>query len=176
MTTTSLPAPSPTGPPSVGPASAGRPAARSAVARRAVAGAAILGTLPYLGLKAMWLTGNPVGTVDPTMLDSTSMRAFNGVTVGMDLCVILLAVALTAAWGRRLPAPAVLLPAWVATGFLLPIAISVLPGMAVTGVDGAGSDGLAGWVRPMVYGGFGWQGLFLLVAFALYATDHRSRA
>ncbi|MET0188954.1 MAG: hypothetical protein ABW212_08160 [Pseudonocardia sediminis] len=155
MTTTSLPLPSPT-------------TSRPPVVRRLVAGAAIAGTLPYLGLKAVWLSGHPVGVTDPAVMESTSMTVLNGVTVAMDLCVIALAVALTAAWGRRLPAAAVLLPGWVASGLLLPIAVSVLPATLLTGSGGAG-DGLAGWVRPLVYGGFAWQGAFLLVAFALYA-------
>lgn len=148
---------------------------RSPVAGRLVAGAAIGGTLPYLGLKVLWLTGHPVGTTDPSLLESTSMRAFNGVTAAMEACVIVLAIALTTGWGRRLPAVAVLLPGWVATGFLLPIAVSVLPATLVGGSAGPGS-GLAEWVRPMVYGGFAWQGTFLLAAFALYARARWSAA
>ncbi|RZT85242.1 hypothetical protein EV383_2106 [Pseudonocardia sediminis] len=160
MTTTSLPLPSPT-------------TSRLPVVRRLVAGAAIAGTLPYLGLKAVWLSGHPVGVIDPAVMESTSMTVLNGVTVAMDLCVIALAVALTAAWGRRLPAAAVLLPGWVASGLLLPIAVSVLPATLLTGSGGDG-DGLAGWVRPLVYGGFAWQGAFLLVAFAFYARQRWS--
>lgn len=165
MTTTSLPTLSP----------ATGPSTRTTAVHRIVAGAAIAGTLPYLGLKALWLTGHPVGVGDPAMLESASMAALNGVTVGMDLCVIVLAVALTAAWGRRLPAVAMLLPGWVATGFLLPIAVSVLPATLATG-SGATGDALAGWVRTLVYGGFAWQGVFLLVAFALYARRRWSAA
>lgn len=170
MTTTSPSRPSST-PASPPPA----PGTRATPVRRLVAAAAIAGTLPYLGLKTVWLSGRPVGIDDPAMLGSTSMTVLNGVTVAMDLCVIVLAVALTAGWGRRLPAVAVLLPAWTATGFLLPIAVSVLPATVLDGGGGSG-DGLAGWVRPLVYGGFAWQGAFLLVAFALYARARWSSA
>lgn len=159
------------------PAAASRPArvaSGPSTPRRIVGGAAIAGTLPYLGLKAAWLTGHPVGLEDLSMLSSTTMAAFNAATVAMDLGLIALAVALTSTRGRRLPALAVLLPGWVATGLLLPIAVSVLP---ATLVSGAGTgDGLAGWVRPMVYGGFAWQGLFLMTAFALYARDRWAAA
>ncbi|MDN5918132.1 MAG: hypothetical protein L0I76_24060, partial [Pseudonocardia sp.] len=124
-------------------------------------------------LKALWLTGHPVGVDDPSMLASTSMTVLNGVTVAMDLCVIGLALTLTAAWGRRLPAVVVLLPGWVATGFLLPIAVSVPPATLAAG-SGVTGDGLAGWVRQLVYGGFAWQGAFLLIAFALYARGRWS--
>jgi hypothetical protein len=134
---------------------------------------AAAGTVPYVGLKLAWLSGSTVGVVDPALLRDTSMTVLNGVTAVLDACVVVLALALTHRWGRRLPAVAVLLPAWVGTGLLLPAAISVVPAAVLAFTDdGTAVGGLAPWVRPMVYGGFAWQAVFLLIAFALYAR-HR---
>lgn len=137
--------------------------------------AAALGTLPYLLLKTFWLTGNPVGVTDPALVSSPSMHALNATTVVLDLAVVALAFTLASAWGRRLPAVAVLLPAWVATGLLVPIALTGLPAALVAVASGSGDAlGLATWVRPMVYGGFTWQAVFLLAAFAVYARERWS--
>ncbi len=144
---------------------------------RPLAVAATLGTLPYVILKAFWLTGHPVGVDDPGLLESTSMVALNAATVVMDLAVVALAFTLASAWGRRLPAVAVLLPAWVATGLLVPISLIGLPAAVVAAAAGSGDAmGLAAWVRPMVYGGFAWQAVFLLAAFAVHARERWSGA
>lgn len=144
---------------------------------RPLAVAASIGTLPYLTLKALWLTGNPVGLTDPALVSSPSMVAMNAVTVVLDLAVVALAFTLASAWGRRLPAVAVLLPAWVGTGLLVPIALVGLPAAAVAAAAGSGDAvGMAGWVRPMVYGGFTWQAVFLLAAFTVYARARWSAA
>ncbi len=105
------------------------------------------------------------------------MVALNAATAVLDLAVVALAFTLTSAWGRRLPAVAVLLPAWVATGLLGPIALTGLPAALVAAATGSGDAlGLADWVRPMVYGGFTWQAVFLLAAFAVYARSRWSVA
>jgi hypothetical protein len=142
--------------------------------RRSAGAAAIAGTVPYLTLKVLWLAGHPVGVRRPELLGQ--LQPLNAVTVVLDACVIGLALALMRPWGRRVPAWLVLLPAWVGTGFLLPMAAVVLPGtlLSVLGVGSGpngGADPLLPWVRPLVYGGFAWQGVFLAVAFVLYARD-----
>ncbi|MFC5993324.1 hypothetical protein ACFQE5_03745 [Pseudonocardia hispaniensis] len=146
--------------------------------RRVLGWAAIAGTVPYLALKALWLSGSTVGVRDPALLHDPSMVVLNVVTVAMDLAVIALALALAMRWGRRLPAVAILLPAWVGTGFLLPMVVAILPATllsALTSPPAATQDALLeGWVRPMVYGGFAWQGVFLLIAFVRYARDRWS--
>jgi hypothetical protein len=140
--------------------------ATSTRAERAVGWAAAAGTLPYLTLKAIWLSGNPVGVVDPAVMAGPAMGVLNGVTVLLALLVIALAFALTHPFGRRLPAWSLLLPMWVGTGLLLPVAISILPATLLLAAEGAGSpDFLEAWVRPLVYGGFAWQAIFLLGAF-----------
>ncbi|WP_051232480.1 hypothetical protein [Pseudonocardia asaccharolytica] len=146
--------------------------------RRALGWAAIAGTVPYLSLKTLWLTGSTVGVRDPALLHDRSIVVLNAVTVAMDLAVIALALALTQRWGRRVPGVAILLPTWVGTGFLLPMVAAILPATllsALTSPPVAAQDlPLEGWVRPMVYGGFAWQGVFLLLAFVLYARDRWS--
>ena len=137
-------------------------------ARRALGVAATAGTLPYLSLKIAWLTGNPVGIDDPALLRDDAWIAANTVTVLLALCVAGLAAVLGSRWALRAPAAAVLLPAWVGTGLLVPAAL-VAPLALLT--PAAPGGGVAGWVTPMGYGGFAWQGLFLLAAFALFARD-----
>lgn len=126
--------------------------------------AAVLGTLPYLLLKIAWLSGSTVGFTDTSLADDGSLYVLNVVTAGMDFVAILVALAFTHAWGRRVPAWLVLVPIWVGTGLLLPVTV-VLP-MAFTS---RGSPFLEPWVQPLVYSGFAWQGVTLLAAFALYA-------
>ncbi|MEV1293483.1 hypothetical protein [Pseudonocardia sp. NPDC049635] len=136
--------------------------------RRALGVAAAAGTLPYLFLKIAWLTGNPVGIDDPGLLQQDAWVAANTVTLLLALCVAGLAAVFGSRWARRAPAVVVLLPAWIATGLLVPAAV-VAPLALLT--PAAPGGGLAGWVTPMVYGGFAWQGFFLLAAFALFARD-----
>ncbi|GAB3507438.1 hypothetical protein [Amycolatopsis cihanbeyliensis] len=151
-------------------ASATRPAgARQGILRLLVGYAAILGTVPYLVLKISWVTGGTLGLTDPELVDTPTMYAANLFTGGMDAVAILLALAWTHSWGLRVPAPPLLFPIWVGTGFLAPIAIAG-PFIGTEFVLGAPTmDGLAGWVTPLVYGSFAWQGCTLLTAFVLYA-------
>lgn len=137
--------------------------------RRVLGGVAALATLPYVTMKLAWLTGNPVGVLDPRILEGAGMPVMNAITVLLDLCVVALAVALGSRAALRMPALPVLLPAWVATGLLVPIALVSLP--LTIAFPPAGDLGMAAWVRPMVYGGFTVQGACLLAAFASYARD-----
>jgi hypothetical protein len=137
--------------------------------RRALGWLASAGTLPYVLLKILWLAGSPVGTRDPAFLADPVIHTMNAVTLGMDLVVVALALALTHRWGARLPAWLVLLPMWVGTGFLVPMAVAIAPATVVTIATGAiGTGPLQPWVQPMVYGGFAWQGIFLCAAFVVH--------
>jgi hypothetical protein len=135
--------------------------------------AAVLGTLPYLSLKLAWLSGGTIGIADPSLAGDASMAVLNTVTIAMDLVGVAIALAFTHGWGQRLPAWLVLGPMWVGTGLLAPIAVT----MPVVGIgslfasDTAAATGgfLEPWVQPLVYTGFAWQGVTLILAFVLYA-------
>lgn len=144
--------------------------------RRALGWLTALGTLPYLTLKAMWLTGFTVGVPDPVFLTDPAIVAANAVTFVLDLTVVVLAFALTHSWGQRLPAWLVLLPVWVGTGFLVPMAVAILPATLLAPPVADGSAAFAPWVQPMVYGGFAWQGVFLGAAFVSYVRQRWSGA
>ncbi|MEC3982756.1 hypothetical protein [Amycolatopsis sp. H20-H5] len=137
--------------------------------------AAILGTFPYLTLKVSWLTGGTIGLLDPSFVDSPVLRGANLLTGGMDAVAILLAFALTYAWGRRIPAAVILFPAWIASGLLAPIVLTSPVIAADLFAPSKAGLPLADWVWAVVYGGFAWQGIALFTAFVLYARDRWSR-
>ncbi|WP_371604048.1 hypothetical protein OG345_31375 [Streptomyces sp. NBC_01220] len=141
---------------------------------------AIVSCLPYIVLKAAWISGSHVGIPDgSSLLDHrTTMAVANGASVLMDSAVVVIALLLTQAWGRRVPAWLLALPMWVATGLLLPIMtgyplqllVRLLGGRTVNKGD-VGRPFLDEWVFGVVYTGFIIQGLALGTLFALYATD-----
>ncbi|MET8542760.1 hypothetical protein ABZW03_19205, partial [Kitasatospora sp. NPDC004799] len=142
------------------------------VVRAGAAWTAVAATVPYLTLKALWLTGHPVGADDPAELDR--LWLVNLLTFGMDAIAVALALAFVRPWGRRAPAGLVAFPMWVATGLLGTILVALplyLLSVLVLGPEDGGQDdkGLGGWVFPVVYGGFAIQGVALITAFALYA-------
>ncbi|MEU2668201.1 hypothetical protein ABZ622_04915 [Streptomyces sp. NPDC007164] len=165
------------------------PLAPSAAARRpgtriALRTLTIVSTLPYIALKAAWVSGSHVGIPDdsPLLDDRTTMIVTNAITILLDSAVVLLALLLTQAWGRRVPARLLVLPMWVASGLLLPIMtgypLQLAVGLADGADTGAGSNEpsfLDGWVFGVVYGGFILQGLALGTLFALYAQDRWGR-
>lgn len=138
----------------------------------------IAACLPYLALKALWLTGSTVGAASAAgaaELVDTRHLVGDVVTAGMELAAIALVLALTFRWGRRLPAVAVLAPIWVATGLLAPIALGLPLGLVAQAFAGGApaptDNGLEGWVYATVYGGFVVQAAGLLVAFVCHARD-----
>lgn len=134
---------------------------------------AVAGTLPYLVLKLLWLSGSRIGLTDPDFGESTSMLVANGATMLLEVAALTLALAFVLPFGKRLPAWLVLLPMWVGTGLLAPIVV-IVPLQLLTGgpSSGGGEPGpIADWVYAMVYAGFTWQAVFLLAGFVLYAGD-----
>jgi hypothetical protein len=147
------------------------PAVPPPVGVRVLGWLAAAGTLPYLTLKLVWLTGGTSGVTDPAFLADPTIVVANAVTFAMDLVVIGLALALTHRWGDRLPAWLVLLPMWMGTGFLVPMAVSIMPSTLIQMLDGGtGNTEFEPWLQPLVYGGFAWQGVFLCAAFVAYAV------
>lgn len=148
--------------------------------RTALRCVAIVACLPYIVLKAAWISGSHVGIPDgSSLLDHrTTMAVANGASVLMDSAVVVIALLLTQGWGRRVPAWLLALPMWVATGLLLPIMagyplqllVRLLGGKTVNKGD-VGRPFLDEWVFGVVYTGFIIQGLALGTLFALYARD-----
>ncbi|MFE0760901.1 hypothetical protein [Streptomyces smyrnaeus] len=152
-------------------------------AKSIIAALAVAACLPYLVLKLVWLTGGRLGIPEGSrLLDSgATMWILNALTVAMDGTVIVLVLAFTRPWGRRLPAAVLALPLWIACGLLGPIAVAfplqTLYG-ALSGSTGGGSGGdggadklLEGWVWTLVYTGFTVQALTLSSLFVLYVRN-----
>ncbi|HEY9327175.1 MAG TPA: hypothetical protein VIS09_02860 [Streptomyces sp.] len=148
--------------------------------RTALRCVAIVSCLPYIVLKVAWVSGSHIGIPDgsPLLDHRTTMAVANGASVLMDSTVVVIALLLTQAWGRRVPAWLLALPMWVATGLLLPIMtgyplqllVRLLGGRTVNKGD-VGRPFLDEWVFGVVYTGFIIQGLALGTLFALYARD-----
>lgn len=145
---------------------------KAGIGRVTAAIVAIAAMLPYLTLKIVWLSGNPVGITDPAMMNDPTMTALNGATFGMAAVGAVLALAFTMRWGMRLPAWLVLLPIWVGTGLLSLIVLSVPVSLIIEGAGVFPPGGpIEQWVYLTVYAGFIGQGVGLTAAFALYARD-----
>lgn len=145
--------------------------------RWAISLLAILGTLPYIGLKLLWLAGSRVGIEDPDF-GGVEMWVANALTMGLDLVAVGMALAFVMPFGQRIRSWLVLCPMWVGTGFLgqvlVVVPLQLLLGTPATEESGDGP--LAEWVFTMVYAGFMWQGVFLLTGFVLYARARWSAA
>ncbi|GAA2574101.1 hypothetical protein SMC26_35885 [Actinomadura fulvescens] len=139
--------------------------------------ATVAACLPYIVLKLVWLAGGNVGVSGDaaTEMHTVEYEVANAVTMAAELVGVLVAFAFTYPWGRRIPAWLVLVPIWVGTGLLAPIALGLPLGMAVQGVvggspvpDNEDSNDMANWVFAVVYGGFTLQTITLLGAFVLH--------
>jgi len=129
---------------------------------RASVGLVVVAVVPYVTLKVLWLAGSTVGISDEAALaelHSTRMVVGNNITIVLDLLAIGLALGLTSAWGRRVPAWFMLGLGAGATGLLAPILLGLPLGtvlqLVVEGnVRTGGMDRLSPWVFATVYGGF----------------------
>lgn len=136
---------------------------------------AIAACVPYAALKIAWLAGSSAGAA--TAAASASLHDVwytvgNAVTLGLELVAVLLAVTFICRWGLKVPAALLLVPMWVGTGLLAPIALGLPVGLIAQAVVGGSAapvqNGLHGWVYAMVYGGFIVQAAALLTAFVGY--------
>lgn len=167
--------------PTAAPAAAARPVpdhepppGRGVRALRAVA---VASCLPYIAIKVGWIAGGRIGVPDgSTLLEHRTMMAVaNSVSVLLDAIVVVLALLLTQAWGRRVPAWLLVLPMWAAAGLLAPIMTGYPLQLAGSLVDGSrpapshSEPFLDAWVFAVVYGGFILQGLTLGTLFVRYA-------
>lgn len=138
--------------------------------------AAIAACLPYAMLKVVWLAGGSVGSAGvrgAAELHDARHTVGNVATLAMVAVAVLLALALTHPRGQRLPPALVLLPVWLGTGLLAPIALGLPLGLVAQAVVGGApapvDNGLRGWVYVVVYGGFVVQAVALMAAFVFYA-------
>lgn len=99
--------------------------------RLAVCTATVAACVPYLTLKIAWLSGSTVGWDDADAARDSALYVGNAITMAMDAAAVLVALAFTFPWGRRVPAWLVLTPMWIAAGLLAPIALVVPLGSAV---------------------------------------------
>jgi hypothetical protein len=134
--------------------------------------------IPYIVLKLVWLAGGDLGVTGDAAAEmhTAEYEVANAVTMGAELVAVLIAFAFTYPWGRRIPGWLMLVPMWVGTGLLAPIALGLPLGMAVQAVAGGSplpdnedSGDMAGWVFAVVYGGFIIQAITLMGAFVLHA-------
>ncbi|MFJ2930976.1 hypothetical protein ACIPIU_38925 [Streptomyces massasporeus] len=160
-------------------APAARPTAGPGRARRILRAVAVVSCVPYLALKAAWVSGSHVGIPEGSSLldDRLTMAVINGLSILLDSAVIVLALVLTRPWGLRVPAWLLAFPVWVATGLLAPV-MAGFPAQLVVRAFGGGGASSAGreafldeWVFAVVYTGFIAQGLALGGLFVLYARD-----
>ncbi|MFJ6051743.1 hypothetical protein [Streptomyces sp. NPDC092307] len=153
--------------------------------RRVLRVVALASTVPYLGLKTLWLCGSHLGIPEGSVLREPGpfFMAANSVTLAMDACVILLVFVLTRPWGVRVPGPLLTVPVFVATGLLTPILLG-FPGQLLVRALGFGTDPtgqaarepfLDPWVFHVVYTGFSIQGLALAALFVPYARERWGR-
>ncbi|MBF6163027.1 hypothetical protein [Nocardia cyriacigeorgica] len=142
----------------------------------AIASVAIAALLPYLVLKVLWLSGSEIGMVPgsgPGHMQDTRMEIGNIITVVLTVIGVVVVLALTQPWGRRLPWWTLVVPAAAGTGALAPIALGLPIGatlqVATEGSTRSGGEGnLSGSVFAVVYGGFGVFGIALAILFADY--------
>jgi hypothetical protein len=157
----------------VSPAAASRSRSQSPI-RLIVGYGTIACALPYLALKAIWLTGGQLGVADAAVMADTSMVALNAVTAAMDLVGILIALAFTHSWGQRIPAWLVLPPIWVAMGLLVRFVVAFPITVVARAITHRSFFPPAGgpvrpWVYALVYTEFVGLGIGLTIAFVLYA-------
>jgi hypothetical protein len=129
--------------------------------------------LPYLVLKVVWMFGMPMGLTDRSVLHSNGWVAGNALMAVIQLAGLVLALALTRPWARRVPAWLLLFPVWVGTGLLFQVSVgAVLVGLfsASSQASGGSTDfgGTQPWVYVMVYSAFAGQGAALAIAFACH--------
>jgi hypothetical protein len=134
--------------------------------------------LPYLILKVAWTVGLPVGITDRSVLHSHGWAAANALMAAIELAGLLLVLALTRPWARRVPAWLLLFPVWVGTGLLFHVVVgAALAGLssAASHASGGSLGGFQPWVFVMVYASFAGQGAALAIAFACYVRARWGR-
>lgn len=156
-----------------------RPPGRPSKASLAGLALVVLAVVPYSTMKVLWLAGSTVGVLDAESAEdmhSAAMLIGNGVTLGLEVLGVCLAVALTRPGSLRIPAWVLFVIAGGATGLLAPIALGVPTGSALQFlIEGdlhtSGMDHMSPWVFAVAYGGF----CTLAVGFAILLGSYCTR-
>jgi hypothetical protein len=131
----------------------------------------------YLGVKALWIGATVLLDTTPSGWESGNWVALNIVTAVMASAGVALGLAIAHGWGQRAPAPWVVTPLWLGSGFL----VTMLPYSLVLGLLRAldresrtastgPADGaeVPGWESALLTIGFVGMALGLLVGVPLY--------
>jgi hypothetical protein len=130
----------------------------------------------YLAVKVLWIGASLALHDTPSGWNTRDWVALNLATVGMATVGIAVGLGLAQDWGQRLPAPLVVTPLWLGSGFLvtmLPYSLLVSLFHAVderaSGSSGSGrASDLPGWESALLSLGFAGMGIGLLVGVPLY--------
>ena len=134
----------------------------------------------YLAVKIVWVAAALLGDQPGEDWGTTGWVLLNLVTVGMSAVGVVLGLALAQPWGQRVPAPLVVLFAWVGAGFLVPLlpymVLSLVLGAFGVGDDGGGGDAggsgggtaVPGWETAFIVVGFLGMAVGLAVALPIY--------
>ncbi|MEV5238927.1 hypothetical protein AB0K89_07420 [Streptomyces cinnamoneus] len=148
---------------------------RSAVRAKTRAGwVAVAALVPYTALKTAWALGLRTGYsgdnerpgMDEYYAGDALLWLYDhgvDITAVLGCTGMLLALALTLPWGRRLPRLPLLALGWTGAGALAPFGafLLVYGTLLWTGAIEGGFEGHAGWVVAVAYGGFSAYGLAL---------------
>ncbi|MFE0650744.1 hypothetical protein ACFVZH_19350 [Streptomyces sp. NPDC059534] len=146
---------------------------------------AVAALVPYAALKTAWalgLTAGFTGTgrpgVDPRYTSDLGIRLYDhgvDITAVLALLGMALALALTRAWGRRLPRLPLLALGWAGAGALAPFGVflAAVGVLTWTGTISVGLGDHAPWVFVVAYGGFCGYGLALARATRAYQRATR---
>jgi hypothetical protein len=142
--------------------------------RRVAAHVTALAMLPYLIIKVYWtVDGLRGGGPNDDAWSRLDWVAVNGVTVGMAGLAILLGLALGQRWGMTVPGWVLLAPAWVGTGFLVPM-VPIMPVLLWS--SGGGNPAtepvsMPAWEGALLSASFAGFGIGVAVAFPLYVVQ-----
>ena len=136
--------------------------------------------MPYLVLKALWMSGVNVGLNDASLLEDPATAVMNDITAGLEVAAVGVALALTHRWGQRLPAWTLVAPLWLGMGLLVPRILLVplsllLSATAATDSPAPATPVIDPWVLVVVPLSFLLQAVMLAVAFVLYARTRWGR-
>jgi len=143
-------------------------------AKRVAGHAAALAMVPYFLIKIVWtLAGLRGGGLHDGVWSRLNWAGINGLTVAMAGAAIVLGLALAQRWGLRIPAVALLLPAWIGAGFLVPM-VPLFPFLLAGGGGDAPAEPAASipaWEIGLISASFAGFGLAMAFAFPLYVRE-----